>query len=377
METIRVQKNQIIAKQNQKVKAWYLILEGSVIQRNSYARVVLEKDGIIGVSESDRYLCDYVARQDSVLVVFPYDTADDLIKVLNGQESMRGVLLRAALKQRQMLLETYAGFQNLVRQFHSFVESEYNDYTMLCSQLRIDGESFTRMDNFKPLDMVHKAENWEVNNSTSLMKGYLEAYLRLMQKDDSLCIGAIMEASYQTRRVTQGIIEMVEYLRYNQDILLSESGNDMFHLYFELLMKAEGNNYDTKPLRDRMDKMAEVIQRLGIYDEALVSQRIGEYQSHDFTVTAGNSYATPEMNEETQDAEEWDDDSEESGEDCLAHILTYAGYNEQKIEEIRTLIQKYRDLPDMLSTDAEAFGLRKQISQMFCMVLLSLEQTIR
>lgn len=365
METIRVQKNQIIAKQNQKVKAWYLILEGSVIQRNSYARVVLEKDGIIGVSESDRYLCDYVARQDSVLAVFPYDTADDLIKVLNGQESMRGVLLRAALKQRQMLLETYAGFQNLVRQFHSFVESEYNDYTMLCSQLRIDGESFTRMDNFKPLDMVHKAENWEVNNSTSLMKGYLEAYLCLMQKDDSLCIGAIMEASYQTRRVTQGIIEMVEYLRYNQDILLSESGNDMFHLYFELLMKAEGNNYDTKPLRDRMDKMAEVIQRLGIYDEALVSQRIGEYQSHDFTVTAGNSYATPEMNEETQDAEEWDDDSEESGEDCLAHILTYAGYNEQKIEEIRTLIQKYRDLPDMLSTDAEAFGLRKQISQMF------------
>ena len=58
METIRVQKNQIIAKQNQKVKAWYLILEGSVIQKNSYARVILEKEGIIGVSESDRYLCD-------------------------------------------------------------------------------------------------------------------------------------------------------------------------------------------------------------------------------------------------------------------------------------------------------------------------------
>lgn len=28
METIKVQKNQIIAKQKEKVKAWYLILEG-------------------------------------------------------------------------------------------------------------------------------------------------------------------------------------------------------------------------------------------------------------------------------------------------------------------------------------------------------------
>ena len=45
METIKVQKNQIIAKQKEKVKAWYLILEGSVVQRNSYAREM--KDQII------------------------------------------------------------------------------------------------------------------------------------------------------------------------------------------------------------------------------------------------------------------------------------------------------------------------------------------
>ena len=49
METIKVQKNQIIAKQKEKVKAWYLILEGSVVQRNSYARIVLNKESVIGV----------------------------------------------------------------------------------------------------------------------------------------------------------------------------------------------------------------------------------------------------------------------------------------------------------------------------------------
>lgn len=293
MDTIRVQKNQTIAKQNEKVKAWYLILEGSVVQRNSYARVILQKDGIIGVSESDRYLCDYIAREDSVLAVFKYDTPDDLIKVLNGQESMRGVLLRAALKQRQMLLETYAGFRNLVRQFHSFVETEYNDYTVLCSQLHLDGQSFSRMDNFKPLDMIHKAENWEINNSTALTKKYLDQYLHLMQKDDSLCIGAIMEACYQTRRVTQGIIEMVEYLKYNQDILLSGSENDMFCIYFDLLLSAEASKYDTRPLRERMDKMAEVIQKLNIYDEKLVKERLEQYQNHDFATMAEGDYATP------------------------------------------------------------------------------------
>ena len=69
METIKVQKNQIIAKQKEKVKAWYLILEGSVVQRNSYARIVLNKESVIGVSEKDRFLCDYIAREDSVGVM--------------------------------------------------------------------------------------------------------------------------------------------------------------------------------------------------------------------------------------------------------------------------------------------------------------------
>lgn len=220
------------------------------------------KNAVIGISEGDRYLCDYVATEDSVLAVFNCESAEDLKEAIHGQESMRSILLRAALGQRQMLLRTYAGFTNLVRQFHSFAENEYSQYENLCAQYHLDEQSFTRMDNFKPLEMVHRAENWEIGNSASLTGSYLEEYVHLMQRDDNLCIGAIMEASYQTRRVTQGIIEMVEYLRYNQDILLAESKNDLFNLFFALAIQAQKKNYDVKPLLNEMDRIAEVIKSL-------------------------------------------------------------------------------------------------------------------
>lgn len=357
MTTVKVQKNQIIAKQKEKVRKWYIVLEGAVVQRNSYARVVLGKDAVIGISESDRYLCDYIAGADSVLAEFPYESPDDLKAAMQGQASMRSTLLRAALNQRQMLLKTYAGFQNLVRQFHSFVENEYSDYATFCTKYHLEGQGFGRIDNFKPLEMVHRAESWEVNNSVSLTQGYLEEYVRLMQKDDSLCIGAIMEACYQTRRVTQGIIEMVEYLKYNREILLSESENDIFGLYMELVREASAKNYDVKPLKENMDRMAEVIKKLSIYDEQLVASRIGEYQRQDFSA-GGDGYATPD------DEDEWNEESTEA-EDCLLHILTYAGIEEKEIEEFRGLLQKYQELPDILSTDAEAFGLRKRLSQIY------------
>ena len=169
--TIKVQKNQLIAKQKDKVKKWYIVIDGAVIQRNSYARVLLGKNSVIGISESDRYLCDYIAGKDSVLAEFPYDSPDDIKNMIQGQESMRGTLLRAAISQRQQLLKTYAGYQNLVRQFHSFVENEYSDYTNFCVKYRLETQPFLRIENFKPIEMVHKAENWEVNNSASLEIG--------------------------------------------------------------------------------------------------------------------------------------------------------------------------------------------------------------
>ncbi len=57
---------------------------------------------------------------------------------------------------------------------------------------------------------------------------------------------------------------MVEYLRYNQDILLAESKNDLFNLFFALAIQAQKKNYDVKPLLNEMDRIAEVIKKLGI-----------------------------------------------------------------------------------------------------------------
>lgn len=360
MDTVRIQKNQIIAKQKDKVKKWYIVQDGMVVQHNSYAKIVLGKNAVIGISESNRYLCDYIAMTDTVLAVFPFETADDLKTAIRGQESMRGILLSAALKQRQMLLKTYVGYHNLVRQFHSFVENQYNDYTAFCTEYQLEEEGFNRIDNFKPLEMVHQAENWEVNNSTSLTQGYLEEYLQLMQKDDSLCIGAIMETCYQSRRVMQGIIEMVEYLNYNREILLSESENDIFALYYNLLLQARQKNYNIQPLTDSMDQMAEVIKKLGIYESTLVSTRIGEYESQDFSMES-ESYAVPSVAKTVEDSVEEND----SGEDCLVHILTFAEYEEKAIEETRELIQKYLSLSDIQSTEPEVHGMRKRLTQIF------------
>ena len=108
MEVLKVQKGQIIAKKNDKVKEWYFIQEGSVIQKYAFVELELKQNGIVGILENDRFLCDYIAAEDSALAVFPCESSEDLQGILSNDAKIRRYFLKAAIEQRQQMLQVYA-----------------------------------------------------------------------------------------------------------------------------------------------------------------------------------------------------------------------------------------------------------------------------
>ena len=356
MEILKIPAKQTIAKRKDSVREWYLIQEGTVIQKFDFAEVTLGKNAIIGILSSDYFPCDYIAQTDVTLAVFACNNYEDLKRILGNQAKLRSIFLKTAIEQRHQMLCLYADLQKKTRQFHSFVESVYMEYKNLCGQLKLEVQPFASMSHFGPLNMKHKAENWEINNSISLIKNYMAEYIHLMEKDDSLCIGAIMEASAQMRRVTQGIGEMEGYLLYNKDILMAESGDGIYQLFFDLAMRASAKKLDISNVRKEIELIIDFVSKAKFFDAKLVANRIEQYKKFDFDGMA-SSADTASTNGEEEEIRE--------NVDYLAHILSYAGKNEDEIEEIRKKIEAYRDLPDMFSTDNEAYMLRKQLVPIF------------
>ena len=363
MELLNIGANQVIAKRKDKVKEWYLIQEGIVIQKFDSMELELGKNAIIGILASDSFPCDYIAKTDTKLAAFSCENYEDLKRMLANQEKLRSIFLKTAFEQRHQMLCLYADLQVKTRQFHAFVESIYNEYIMICGQLHIETQAFRRMDQFKPLEMKHKAEKWEINSSIVLMKNYLLEYIRLMEKDESLSIGAIMEASAQIRRVTLGIAEMETYLLYNKDILLADSENDIFQLYFDLAVRAGANHLEVDAIRNEMDLLIEFIQKIKIYDEKLVQYRINEYENYDLDRNALEEFGTVGLEEDTPMETSMVEARKTI--DYLGHILDFSGMQEEQIEEVRQTVEAYRNLPDILSTENEAYTIRKKLIPIF------------
>lgn len=232
----------------------------------------MKRNSIIGILENEWFACDYVAKEDTALIVIPCKNAVDLHRILSEHENFRPIFLRTAIEQRHQALCLYSSLQKKADMLHLIAETSYNDYKNTCSNLLMDEQDFTRIENFEALNMQHRAENWEISNSNSLVRSYLKEYMQLMIKDDNLCVGAIMEAAAQMRRVTQGIGEMVTYLLYNRDILYAESGDDIFHLYYSLAVELSRKDRDIAETRKQMLAISNAMERLGIYEKKQVEK---------------------------------------------------------------------------------------------------------
>lgn len=358
MEILNLQSGQMIAKKNEKVNYWYLIQEGCIIQKFDFSQVKLEKNAIIGILEQDRYICDYIAAEDTVLAAFSCETSDDLKNILVGQERIRSIFLKAAIEQRHQLLCLYSDLYTKTRQFHMFVQTIYNEYKNLCSKFKIEEQIFSKIEHFNPLIMQHKAENWEVNNSISIVKKYMQEYMQLMERDDSLTVGVIMEAAAQMRRFALGIVEMESYLSYHKDILLCESEHDLLALFFDLSINAYIKKFDIEPVKKQMSLLMMFIEKINIYNNRMATRRVNACQNYDYTSLSGDDVEqiTGEKSRIEMDI---------TTVDCVAHILEFAGYKDSDAEQLIEKIEAFKNMPDMLATDTESFGIRRQITAVF------------
>lgn len=345
MQVLRVKRGDLIVKRREKVKEWYIIQEGTAKLKYQFVEGKIGPNTIIGALEQDWYMCDYIAETDVTLLVFHCNSVTDLKNFLQKEPKMRRVFLRTAILQKHQLFCIYADLIKKINQFQHFMEIAFNEYNLICAKNKMEVKSGFDFEHIKPLEMRHKAENWELSNSNSLVKGYLEEYLNLFEKDENLCVGAIMEASAQMHRVVLGIGEMTAYFQYNKELLFGEKKKDLFHVLLELQLRMKFLGYDATPVENRIDEMFKIANSLGIYEPEFLDVCKLEYT----TCVSVEIDAEPKKREA----------------DDIMYILDFAGYTEEEKLPLYQLFSSYKNVFNADAKSDEAYQIRKQINKSF------------
>ena len=92
------------------------------------------------------------------------------------------------------------------------------------------------------------------------------------------------------------------------------------------------------------------IRKIQIYEPSLIKNRIVQYEEYDFE-NAASAQLSKKVDVLT--------------ENCLKHIMEFGQLSPEESAAFLEQVEAYRSLPDMTSTDAAAYKIRKQIAPLF------------
>lgn len=360
METVKVSKGKKFLKRGERVKGLYVILQGSVRAVSKNDEFDMEAGSIIGIMESGTgiYLCDYIANVDCICYFYAYKVPEDYKQIFSNEEKYVSVFTMSAMRQTSILLRRYTAFYRMAQDYYRFLMNMNEEYKKLCNDYEMPEKSFERMNLAMPVQLSDKIENWTIEYYEKMSTLSLKSIDQFLMRDFSVGIGEILNASCWMTKALSLIETIKQYLQFQKELLLSNTQEDMFQLYFDLAKKAAPTGVDLEPLFQKISEIMEYIKSSNFYSETLMDIRFTAYKSYDF-------YQAEFAETEIWAEEENEEVPEEERGDYLTQILAYSRYDEEKGSVFRGQLEEYKNLPDMLSTSDDVRKLRRQMTQAF------------
>lgn len=389
MAMIKVPAGKCFIKHGTAVNALYMVIHGTVRQVSKLEEVQIGSGNIIGLMDcaEEEYIADYVAADDVTLYPFHYHAPEDFGKIFISQPKYAAAFLSVAIREADHMLGRNQRFQNSTEKYYSFALAMYQKYQELCRKYCIQEKSFRRIESLQPYVRTNMAPKWEADYFHELAELGNSGTMDFFQQKEDLLTGQIMQAARAMCKAVREIDHAKEYLQEHVNLYLDTNRMDLLQLYFDMAVRAAASGADIEEIRQAIEPLLQFIKDNRLGDAGERDKRITEYQTYDFSnikIKADAIYnfageligevpkpqAEDKLVQGTEDLleqeyAETDGEEEEETEDCLVHILEYAGVAAEDVHKIRSKMHEYDAIPDNFDNDEKTRKLRKELTALF------------
>lgn len=347
----------IIANEGQLFTSLHIITKGTVKAKFSGGELLLKKGDVIGLCDVafDSNFFTYVVDTPVSLVSFPCKSTAQLKELLRTNKEIAGMMYNSMVNQVLLILTQYARAKDNCSKIYSQSLEFYDKYMSICAKNNIIARSLPQFDSFTELNLDEDINEW--------MLGYYASF-REFPADLKSCLydfpayvtGFLNKTSIDIHSTFSVIEAMNDYYGEKMSIFMQENGIDMFDLYTALLFRLKPSSPDAELLKKLIDQMIEIIKAHPVLSTDTVYERVSAYRTKMQTMVGAP--------EQSQD-EALDPKAAKELSNSLDVILEYGGIDDEKANNFRLLITKYKKLSDKTSTEDDARSLRLALSKAF------------
>ncbi|MCR5652243.1 MAG: hypothetical protein K6F88_00415 [Ruminococcus sp.] len=217
MEKIKIEKGHVLHKKGDEVKNLEIVLSGALVMTDGDSvDVRLSGGGIAGAIylPGDIYSFDYVALEESTLLVMDYLSEDDIAEAVSGTPAIAPVMAAAGMEFASGILDALDATSQAASDFCKEIKYNYNDYKFMCVKLDRTPEQFSFVEQLPVPDAPEILSGWEAE----VCRTYCDQRSSLEQSfyplNVSFCVETVMRACASGRRIRKDLESAADFLAW-------------------------------------------------------------------------------------------------------------------------------------------------------------------
>ncbi len=360
-----VQKGTVIYAEGEAIRYVCVVLKGCVELYNEGSRIVLGNGCFLGVQDlyMGKALSNCAAVDDTVIYAFPADGVSTVDRILNMNKDYRGLLMYSAIRIINNLYRARFEFKKQAQASFEWITNTYKDYIALSTQVNLGTMRQPEIEKLAPLDLNTLIDPKKLGFYLESAAVPVDVMKSFYGYGAGIALFPLEQASGVLAELVLECGDAAQYLEELLGHLVGEDGaSGLFQALVGFALKTSGRE-EEKTSGKWVDECMAQINAL----ENLIEKKTGRTPRVDrekieklYVALLSGEQPEEMAPEETKSAERL---SELSG--SLDQILKYSGFDAEKAEKFKKLINEFEQSTNRTGTEDDARTLRRGISVLF------------
>ena len=362
----QIPKGITIFKENESALYVCVLVKGSILVKNDFAKMLLPVGSFFGVCDLSKgqYIAEYITAEDSVLYAFAVkDKATLRVMLGENNKDYRGLMINTMTRYFYELSRTSKEYYKLATDLYQLSKEGYTKYKEFCKEAREGMEFLPTLEIASPYQRKLSRERKEMLYYGELARVPLE-----VQKSFFGC--GIELTMFHAKELTSLIIDISEDMKEACDYILKYFSvlyqNGSQNLLVCLIKLANETNKKNRPISGLQALIDKLFEEFGRISESLV-KCMGN-PPHVETERLEKIYQALLNKEELEEESEQELSDEEicrSLKGTLQQLLNFSQLPKEKTESFVQAMNQFIMAKDRMSTEDNFRALRRQIADGF------------
>ena len=370
MKTTEVKNGSLIYQCGKPVNEIAFVKSGEVLVTTPSGSYMVEQNGILGICElaSIVHYYTYSAASPVILERYEYSRAD-LDFFFDRMPNLADIAVSTGVEQVSDIAASYTISCMNTAEIYDFIESQYNEYCLLCKKKHIKPKTLGTFSDMTRPDSDSGSIHY-MSGFYSIIRQITEGNIFVAQSD--FLDGFIRHLCFDLEQILRAEGELKSEKAKLLSMIVGEERDDLLECYTSLLGSFKQGNEETKQIADAIMKIHVEINGHKEIDADLANRRVGEAESELLKLPAESDAKEDNTKLDNNDDQESEPLTSEISElsEAIDTILDYADCGADVNASFKSAISAFKLLGGRELTDDRASKLRHTISSLFYKIYL-------